>query len=78
MTSFMNGITGLTIIWGCQGNLLNITRCDEYEILIQTNIPIYLYPKKNDTNEYPNIFVSKKLYKYDTNEYLYWKIFDFF
>ena len=42
--------------------------CDEYKILIQTNIWIYLYQKqykliskyfgiKNDTNEYPKIFV---------------------
>ena len=35
------------------------TGCDEYKILIQTNIRIYLYPK-NDTNEYLNIFVSKR------------------
>ena len=26
---------------------------------------IYSY-QKDDTNEYPNIFVSKKLYEYDT------------
>ena len=35
-------------------------------------IHICLY-QKNNTNKYPNIFVSKKLYKYDTNEYLYRK-----
>ena len=29
------------------------------KILIQMNIRIYSY-QKNDTNEYPNIFVSKK------------------
>ena len=29
---------------------------------IQTNIRIYLY-QKNDTNEYTNIFVSKKAYE---------------
>ena len=34
------------------------------------NIRIYLY-QKNNTNEYANIFVSKKLYEYDTNEYSY-------
>ena len=33
--------------------------CDEYKFSIGMNIQIYLYPK-NDTNEYPNIFVSKK------------------
>ena len=48
------------------------TECDEYKFLIRMNILIYLYPKtirtniriysyqKNNTNEYPNIFVSKK------------------
>ena len=36
--------------------------CDEYKILIRTNIRICLYPK-NDTNEYPNIFVLKRRYK---------------
>ena len=36
--------------------------CGEYKFSIRTNIRIYLYPK-NDTNEYPNIFVSKRLYK---------------
>ena len=30
--------------------------------MIRTNIRIYLYPK-NDTNEYPNIFVSKRWYE---------------
>ena len=34
--------------------------CGEYKVLIRTNIRIYLY-QKNDTNEYPNIFVSNKL-----------------
>ena len=33
--------------------------------------------QENDTNEYPNIFVSTKLYEYDTNEYLYRKIFEY-
>ena len=28
-------------------------------------------------NEYPNIFVSKKYYEYDTNEYSYRKIFEY-
>ena len=50
---------------------------------------LYSY-KKNDTNEYPNIFISKiqyeliseyisikKWYEYDTNEYLYQKIFEY-
>ena len=36
--------------------------CGEYKFSIRMNIRIYLYPK-NDTNEYPNIFVSKKLYE---------------
>ena len=36
--------------------------------MIRTNIRIYS-DKKNDTNEYTNIFVSKKGYEYDTNEY---------
>ena len=36
------------------------------------NIRIYLY-QNFDTNEYPNIFVSKKLYEYDMNEYSYGK-----
>ena len=35
------------------------TGCGEYKFSIRTNIRIYLYPK-NDTNEYPNIFVSKR------------------
>ena len=43
---------------------------------IRTNIRIYSY-QKNDTNEYPNIFVSKKWYEYDTNEYSYRKIFEY-
>ena len=43
--------------------------------MIRTNIRIYLY-KKNNTNEYPNIFASKKWYEYDTNEYSYRKIFE--
>ena len=43
---------------------------------IRTNIRIYSY-QKNDTNEYPNIFVSNKWYEYNTNEYLYWKIFKY-
>ena len=30
--------------------------CGEYKFSIRTNIRIYLHPK-NDTNEYPNIFV---------------------
>ena len=42
----------------------SVSGCGEYKFSIQTNIRIYLYPK-NDTNEYPNIFVSKN----DTNEY---------
>ena len=54
--------------------------CDEYKFSIQTNIWIYLYPK-NNTNEYPNIFVSRtniRIYLYHkriseyiriTNEY---------
>ena len=33
--------------------------------------------QKNDTNEYTNIFVSKKGYEYDTNEYLWQKIFEY-
>ena len=36
-----------------------ITGCGEYKFSIRMNIRIYLYPK-NDTNEYPNIFVSKR------------------
>ena len=36
--------------------------CGEYKFSIRTNIRIYLYPK-NDTNEYQNIFVSKKWYE---------------
>ena len=44
--------------------------------MIRTNIRIYSY-KKKDTSEYPNIFVSRKLYEYDTNEYSYWKIFEY-
>ena len=43
--------------------------------MIQTNIRIYSY-QQNDMNEYPNIFVSNKWYEYDTNEYLYRKIFE--
>ena len=39
-----------------------ISGCGEYKFSIRTNIRIYLYPK-NDTNEYPNIFVSKKWYE---------------
>ena len=44
--------------------------------MIRTNIRIYSY-QKNNTNEYPNIFASKKWYEYDTNEYLYRKIFEY-
>ena len=41
---------------------LCIPGCGEYKFSTRTNIQIYLYPK-NDTNDYPNIFVSKKQYK---------------
>ena len=57
-------------------------RISEYSTLydmknmIRTNIRIYS-DQKNDTNEYTNIFVSKKGYKYDTNEYLWQKIFKY-
>ena len=44
--------------------------------MIRTNIQIYL-DQKNDTNEYTNIFVSKKGYEYDTNEYSWRKIFEY-
>ena len=44
--------------------------------MIRTNIRIYSY-QKNNTNEYPNIFASKKWYEYDTNEYSYRKIFEY-
>jgi len=44
--------------------------------MIRTNIRIYS-DQKNDTNEYTNIFVSKKGYKYDTNEYSWQKIFEY-
>ena len=44
--------------------------------MIRTNIRIYSY-QKNNTNEYLNIFASKKWYEYDTNEYSYWKIFEY-
>ena len=37
-------------------------RIYSYKKMIRTNIRIYLY-QKNDTNEYPNIFVSKKQYE---------------
>ena len=60
--------------------LVNVCDSVEYVYLYQRNykmnIRIYLY-QENDMNEYSNIFVSKKLYKYYTNEYLYWKIFEF-
>ena len=46
-----------------------------YKKMIQTNIRIYSY-QQNDMNKYPNIFVSNKWYEYDTNEYLYRKIFE--
>ena len=36
--------------------------CGEYKFSIRMNIRIYLYPK-NNTNEYPNIFVSKIWYE---------------
>ena len=44
--------------------------------MIRTNIRIYSY-KKNNTNEYLNIFASKKWYEYDTNEYSDRKIFEY-
>ena len=44
--------------------------------MIRTNIRIYS-DQKNDTNEYTNIFVSKKGYEYDTNEYSWQKIFEY-
>ena len=44
--------------------------------MIRTNIRIYSY-QKNNTNEYLNIFASKKWYEHDTNEYSYWKIFEY-
>ena len=44
--------------------------------MIRTNIRIYSY-QKNNTNEYLNIFASKKWYEYDTNEYSYRKIFEY-
>ena len=44
--------------------------------MIRMNIRIYSY-QKSDTNEYPNIFIPKKWYEYDTNEYLYRKIFEY-
>ena len=47
-----------------------------YQETIRTNIQIYLYPK-NNTNEHPNLFVSKTLYDYDTHKYLYRKIFGY-
>ena len=58
-----------------------------YFYQIWTNIRTYLY-QRNDGNEYRNIFiydmtkysyifVSIKLYRYDMNEYLYWKIFHY-
>ena len=37
----------------------------------------FIHIKKNNTNEYLNIFASKKWYEYDTNEYSYWKIFEY-
>ena len=76
-----------------QSNFSQITTtagCDEYKCLIQ--IFEYLYPSKypiyeqiseyicmikNYMNEYPNTFVSNKLYEYDMNEYLYRKIFEY-
>ena len=42
-----------------RNNMNQKTGCGEYKFSIRTNIRIYLY-LKNDTNEYPNIFVSKK------------------
>ena len=57
-------------------------RISEYSTLydmknmIRTNIRIYS-DQKNDTNEYTNIFVSKKGYEYDTNEYSWQKIFEY-
>ena len=57
-------------------------RISEYSTLydmknmIRTNIRIYS-DQKNDTNEYTNIFVSKKGYEYDTNENSWQKIFEY-
>ena len=46
-----------------------------YQKTIRTNIRIYSY-QKDDTNEFPNIFVSEKWYEYDKNGYSYRKIFE--
>jgi len=48
----------------------------EKKNMIRTNIRTYS-DQKNDTNEYTNIFVSKKGYEYDTNEYSWHKIFEY-
>ena len=37
----------------------------------------YIRIEKNNTNECPNIFVSKKGYEYDTNEYSWREIFEY-
>ena len=37
----------------------------------------YIRIEKNNTNECPNIFVSKKGYEYDTNEYSWRKVFEY-
>ena len=41
------------------GKIASKTGGGEYEFLIRMNIRIYFFPK-NGTNEYPNIFISKK------------------
>ena len=47
---------------------VNIPGCGEYEFLIRMNIRIYFIPK-NNTNEYRNIFISKKWYEW-ISEYI--------
>ena len=47
----------------------SVTGCDEYKFLIRMNIQIYSY-QENDTNEYLNVFVSKKIIP--TNIRIYW------
>ena len=63
---------------GKYSNIFEYPYITHYDMknMIRTNIRIYS-DQKNYTNEYTNIFVSKKGYEYDTNEYSWQKIFEY-
>ena len=67
-------------------NLPGAPGCDKSFWFSNSNEYLNIFIKKNNTNEYPNIFntneypnifVSTKLYQYDKNKYLYRKIFKY-